>query len=120
VAEDRDSLPLPPAGEVTSTPLGAARDPRQIPAIIMFTAFASGTVARWLKLPIEWVAPMVLARDTGGDAGVSGWYAILISAVMVVFRFGPVWLLREPAPKSAPAVPPPPIPAGKPGPSDAR
>lgn len=120
VAEGRDSLPLPPAGEVTSTPLSAARDPRQIPAIIMFTALASGAVARWLKLPIEWVAPMVLARDTGGDTGVSGWYAILISAVMVVFRFGPVWFVREPAPKSVPAVPPPPIPAGKPGPSDAR
>jgi heat shock protein HtpX len=118
--EDARSLPLPPAGEVTSSPVSAARDPRQILAILLFTALASGIAARWLKLPMEWVDRIVLPRDPGGEAAVSGWYAILISALLVLVRFGPVWFRREPEPKPAPAIAPPPVPSGKPGPSDAR
>src|SRR5262249_14750886 len=93
---DIGSLPLPPVAAVTSTSLSALRNPRQILNMFIFTALLSGCVAALLKLPIEWIAPNYLAQDTGGYAEISGWYAILISLVMMVIRFGPVWFFRPP------------------------
>jgi len=118
--DTRASLPLPTTGQVTSTALSAARDPRQILSLLMFTAFLSGSMAALLKLPIEWVAPMYLAEDLGSYAGISGWYAILISLLMTCFRFGPTWFFRQPEPSPISPAPPPPIPARKPDPSGVR
>jgi len=113
-----DSLPLPPTAEVTSTPLSATRDPRQILAILTFTAFGSGAVAALFKLPVEFAVPIDPAQDAAAYAGISGWYAILLTLIIVVLHFGPAWFLREPSPlSSSSAVPPPPIPAQKPDPS---
>ena len=114
------SLPLPTTGQVTSTSLSAARDPRQILSLLMFTALLSGSMAVLLKLPIEWVAPMYFVQDPGSYSGISGWYAILISLLMVFFRFGPTWFFRQPEPSPASPFPPPPMPARKPDPSDVR
>jgi hypothetical protein len=115
-----ESLPLPPAGAVTSTSLGAARNLRQILNIVMFSALLSGLAAALLNLPIEWISPMYLAQDTGGYATISGWYAVLISVLMVILRFGPVWFSRQDDSPVPEAAPPPPIPAGRPDPSDVR
>jgi len=86
----------------------------------MFTALLSGCAAALLKLPIEWLAPVYLAEDTGGYGAFSGWYAILVSLLMVILRFAPVWISREPAAPAGQPVPPPPVPAAKSNPSDAR
>jgi hypothetical protein len=115
-----ESLPLPPAGAVTSTSLGAARNLRQILNIVMFSALLSGLAAALLNLPIEWISPMYLVQDTGGYATISGWYAVLISVLMVILRFGPVWFSRQDDSPLPEAAPPPPIPAGRPDPSDVR
>ena len=115
-----ESLPLPPAGEVTSSPVHALRNPRLVLNLIMFTALLSGCAAALLKLPIEWLAPVYLAEDTGGYGAFSGWYAILVSLLMVILRFAPVWISREPAAPAGQPVPPPPVPAAKSNPSDAR
>jgi len=86
----------------------------------MFTALLSGCSAALLKLPIEWLAPPYLAEDTSGYGAFSGWYAILVSLLMVILRFGPGWISREPDAPAPQPVPPPPVPAAKPNPSDAR
>jgi hypothetical protein len=99
--------------------LQALRNPRQILNLILLTAFLSGSAAALLKLPIEWLAPVYLAEDLSAYGAFSGWYAILISLLMVMLRFGPLWLSRPPAP-SREAAPPPPVPAAKPNPSDAQ
>jgi Zn-dependent protease with chaperone function len=114
------SLPLPATGQVTCTSLSTARDPRQILSLLMFTAFLSGSMAALLKLPIEWVAPMYLVQNSGSYCGISGWYAIFISLLMVFFRFAPTWFFRQPEPPTVSPAPPPPVPATKPDPSDAR
>ena len=115
-----ESLPLPPAGAVTSTSLRAARNLRQVFNIVMFSALLAGFAAALLHLPIEWVSPEFLAQHTSGYATISGWYAVLISVLMVILRFAPVWFSRQddsPVPQPAP---PPPIPAGKADPSNVR
>ena len=117
---DADLLPLPPAGEVTSTSLGSLRNPGQILQFLMFTGFLSGFAAALLNLPIEWVAPAYFAEGTDGYAGISGWYAILISLLMVLFRFGPTWFLRRPDSVTSSVAPPSPVAARKPDPSNAQ
>ena len=115
-----ESLPLPPVGEVTFTSPHALRNPRQILNVVMFTALLSGFAAAVLNLPIEWVAPIYLAQDTTGYGAISGWYAILISMLMVTLRFGPIWFFRQADSPASEAGPPPPIPAGKPDSSHAQ
>jgi Zn-dependent protease with chaperone function len=114
------SLPLPPTGQVTSTSVRTLRDPRQILSLLMFAGFASGFVAALLSLPIESVTATYLAEKTDVYAGISGWYAVLISLLMVLFRFGPAWFLRQPDSLEPAAVRPPPVPATKPDTSNVR
>ena len=92
----------------------------QVFNIVMFSALLAGFAAALLHLPIEWVSPEFLAQHTSGYATISGWYAVLISVLMVILRFAPVWFSRQddsPVPQPAP---PPPIPAGKADPSNVR
>ncbi|HKF25755.1 MAG TPA: M48 family metalloprotease, partial [Candidatus Acidoferrum sp.] len=113
--EGADDLPLPPSGEVTSASLAAARDPRQIFSVFLFTAWAAGLVAALFRLPLEWVAPIDPPADLARYAGISGWYAVLLSLLMTVVRFGPTWFARRPTSVETGTVPPPPVPRQKTG-----
>ena len=106
-----ESLETPQIGEVTSTSIYAASQPRQVLTLIMFVCMISGVVASLFKLPVEGIVPPFMVPDEHAYAGVSGWYAVLISLILLLFTFGPVWFARRPMERARKPVPPPPVPA---------
>ncbi len=112
-----EELPVPQVRAVTGTSLADAMKSRAYPGFVIWAAFFSGLVASLLHLPLQGLIPM-FAGD--GDsavsyASISGWYAILISCVLVFLLILPLFRARDasiqlPAAASSAILPPPPGP----------
>jgi Na+/melibiose symporter-like transporter len=89
---------------------------RAYPGFVIWAAVFSGLVASLLHLPLQGLAPLFTSDgdSTTSYASISGWYAILISCVLVFLLILPLLRARDasvqlPAAASS-AVPPPPRP----------
>ena len=112
-----ENLPAPEVRAVTGTSLADAVKSRAYPVFLIWTAFLSGLLASFLHLPIQGLAPMFLTTEDSAQspAGISGWYAVLTSCVLVLLLLLPLLRARNAAvilpPAAGQAAPPPPGPA---------
>ncbi len=108
-----ESLHSPQIGAVTSTSAADAWKPSQAFVILLAVFAISGFMASLLNFPVEWISvPSPFPADVpdGRYAGISGWYAMLTSALTLLIFFAPVWFARRPKSSPPPPVPPPPKP----------
>jgi hypothetical protein len=112
-----ENLPAPEVRAVTGTSLADAVKSRAYPVFLIWTAFLSGLLASFLRLPIQGLAPMFLTAEDSAQspAAISGWYAVLTSCVLVLLLLLPLFRARNAAvilpPAASQAAPPPPGPA---------
>jgi hypothetical protein len=91
---------------------------RAYPGFVIWAAFFSGLVASLLHLPLQGLIPMFTSDgdSTVSYASISGWYAMLISCLLVFLLILPLLRARDASVQlsaaASSAIPPPP-----PGPS---
>jgi Zn-dependent protease with chaperone function len=113
-----EELPVPQVRAVTGTSLADAIKSRAYPGFVIWAAFFSGLVASLLHLPLQGLIPMFTGDgdSTVSYASISGWYAMLISCLLVFLLILPLLRARDASVQlsaaASSAIPPPP-----PGPS---
>jgi len=107
-------LPVPQVRAVTGTSLADAMKSRAYPGFVIWAAVFSGLVASLLHLPLQGLIPMFTSDgdSTASYASISGWYAVLISCVLVFLLILPLLRARDAsvqlAAAASSAIPPPP------------